>query len=66
MEFVDRIEETERLSYALSREKSSLVVIYGRRRSGKCNKQKYFGHFFVKLFVHLSRSFEGSLVRVYN
>ncbi len=35
MEFVDRIEETERLSYALSREKSSLVVIYGRRRSGK-------------------------------
>ncbi|MGM9811429.1 MAG: ATP-binding protein [Muribaculaceae bacterium] len=35
MNFVDRIEETARLSDALSREKSSLVVMYGRRRLGK-------------------------------
>ena len=35
MKFVDRIEETERLRKALSHEKSSLVVIYGRRRLGK-------------------------------
>lgn len=35
MEFVDRIEETERLRNALSGEKSALVVIYGRRRLGK-------------------------------
>ena len=35
MEFVDRIEETARLKDALSREKSSLVVMYGRRRLGK-------------------------------
>lgn len=35
MEFVDRTEETKRLEEALSREKSSLVVLYGRRRLGK-------------------------------
>ncbi len=35
MVFVDRIEETERLRNALSREKTSLVVLYGRRRLGK-------------------------------
>lgn len=35
MNFVDRIEETVRLRDALSREKSSLVVVYGRRRLGK-------------------------------
>lgn len=35
MKFVDRIEETARLKDALSREKSSLAVIYGRRRLGK-------------------------------
>ena len=35
MEFVDRIEETARLKDALLREKSSLVVMYGRRRLGK-------------------------------
>ena len=35
MEFVDRIDETVRLRDALAREKSSLVVIYGRRRLGK-------------------------------
>ena len=35
MEFVDRIEETTRLKDALLREKSSLVVMYGRRRLGK-------------------------------
>ena len=35
MKFVDRIEETARLRDALSREKSSLVVVYGRRRLGK-------------------------------
>ncbi len=35
MNFVDRIEETTRLRDALSREKSSLVVVYGRRRLGK-------------------------------
>lgn len=35
MEFVDRIDETVRLKDALAREKSSLVVIYGRRRLGK-------------------------------
>ena len=33
--FCDRIEETARLRDALSREKSSLVVVYGRRRLGK-------------------------------
>lgn len=35
MKFVDRIEEIARLRYALLREKSSLVVVYGRRRLGK-------------------------------
>lgn len=35
MKFVDRTEETTRLKEALSREKTSLVVIYGRRRLGK-------------------------------
>ena len=35
MKFVDRIEETARLKDTLSREKSSLVVMYGRRRLGK-------------------------------
>ena len=35
MKFVDRTDETARLKDALSREKSSLVVIYGRRRLGK-------------------------------
>ena len=35
MKFVDRIDETVRLKDALAREKSSLVVIYGRRRLGK-------------------------------
>ena len=32
MEFVDRIAETARLEAALSEEKSTLVVMYGRRR----------------------------------
>ena len=35
MKFVDRIGETARLRDALSREKYSLVVVYGRRRLGK-------------------------------
>ena len=35
MNFVDRIEEIARLRDALSREKSSLVVVYGRRWLGK-------------------------------
>lgn len=35
MNFVDRIDETTRLKEALAREKSSLVVVYGRRRLGK-------------------------------
>lgn len=35
MEFVDRIDETMRLKGALSRENSSFVVVYGRRRLGK-------------------------------
>ena len=35
MKFVDRIDETARLKEALAREKSSLVVMYGRRRLGK-------------------------------
>lgn len=35
MEFVDRIDETARLQEALSRERASLVVLYGRRRLGK-------------------------------
>lgn len=35
MKFVDRIGETARLRDALSRERSSLVVVYGRRRLGK-------------------------------
>lgn len=35
MNFVDRIEEIARLTNALSKEKSSLVVVYGHRRLGK-------------------------------
>lgn len=35
MKFVDRIDETMRLKGALSRENSSFVVVYGRRRLGK-------------------------------
>ena len=35
MEFVDRIAETARLEAALSGEKSTLAVMYGRRRLGK-------------------------------
>ena len=35
MKFVDRTDETARLKGALTREKSSLVVMYGRRRLGK-------------------------------
>ena len=35
MKFVDRLDETARLKDALTREKSSLVMIYGRRRLGK-------------------------------
>ena len=35
MRFVDRIDETARLKSALSEEKASVVVIYGRRRLGK-------------------------------
>ena len=35
MKFVDRIDEATRLKDALAREKSSLVVMYGRRRLGK-------------------------------
>ena len=35
MKFVDRIGETARLRDALSRKKSSLVVVYGRMRLGK-------------------------------
>jgi len=35
MKFVDRIDETMRLTGALSRENSSFVVVYGRRRLGK-------------------------------
>ena len=35
MKFVDRIDETARLKDALARERSSLVVLYGRRRLGK-------------------------------
>ena len=35
MKFVDRTNEAKRLENALAREKSSLVVVYGRRRLGK-------------------------------
>ena len=35
MKFVDRIDEAARLKDTLAREKSSLVVMYGRRRLGK-------------------------------
>lgn len=35
MNFIDRIDEAARLKDALTREKSSLVVMYGRRRLGK-------------------------------
>lgn len=45
MNFVDRIEETERLRDALLREKSSLVVVYGRRRLGKSSFQAFLKHF---------------------
>lgn len=35
MKFVDRTDETQRLKEALSRDESSLIVVYGRRRLGK-------------------------------
>ena len=35
MEFLDRIDEKERLRRALGRKDTSLVVLYGRRRIGK-------------------------------
>lgn len=35
MKFVDRTDETSRLKEVLSRDKSSLAVLYGRRRLGK-------------------------------
>lgn len=35
MKFVDRIEESERLIRALGAEKTSFIVVYGRRRLGK-------------------------------
>ena len=35
MKFVDRIDETARLKDALTRERASLIVLYGRRRLGK-------------------------------
>ncbi len=35
MEFVDRVEETQRLTQVLEREKPGVVAIYGRRRIGK-------------------------------
>ena len=35
MEFVDRIEESERLTKALAGDNTSFVVVYGRRRLGK-------------------------------
>ncbi|NLD47881.1 MAG: ATP-binding protein, partial [Clostridiaceae bacterium] len=35
MKFVDRTDEIARLKDALGREKSSIVVLYGRRRLGK-------------------------------
>lgn len=35
MKFVDRIDETARLKNALTREKSAIVAMYGRRRLGK-------------------------------
>ena len=35
MKFVDRIDETARLWDAFSREKTTFVVMYGRRRLGK-------------------------------
>ena len=46
MKFVDRIDEAARLKDALAREKSSLVVMYGRRRLGKSTliKKGVVGH----------------------
>lgn len=35
MKFVDRIEESERLTKALDGDNTSFVVVYGRRRLGK-------------------------------
>lgn len=35
MKFVDRTEETTRIKNALAKEKSSLIILYGRRRLGK-------------------------------
>lgn len=35
MKFVDRVEESERLSKALAGNNPSFVVVYGRRRLGK-------------------------------
>lgn len=44
MKFVDRIDEAARLKDALAREKSSLVVMYGRRRLGKSTLKGVVGH----------------------
>lgn len=35
MEFVDRIEEQQRLIKTLNSEKPTFIVVYGRRRLGK-------------------------------
>lgn len=35
MDFIDRIDEQERLQRALSSDKPEFVVLYGRRRLGK-------------------------------
>lgn len=35
MEFLDRVDEKERLRKALDRKGTSLIVLYGRRRIGK-------------------------------
>lgn len=35
MKFVDRIEESERLTKALVGDRTSFVAVYGRRRLGK-------------------------------
>lgn len=44
MKFVDRTDETARLVSALSRDKSSFVVVYGRRRLGKSTLVKRVLH----------------------
>ena len=56
MKFVDRIDEATRLKDALAREKSSLVVMYGRRRLGKST--------LIKRVLSVSRKAKYAMVAI--